>query len=233
MQAVSDVEAGLLAGAADAAGLERQRDRPGEAVDEPLGALVGLRSAQAEAARPAGEALRREQVEPLLRRQPRQRLAEQAAHELFADELQRPGALLPAAAEQGVDELEQKVFQKIHISLIRSRRDEQLPRRLGAVLDGVEQMRLAGPLVAQHRDHFRVHRGGVAVQIDDGEELFALLGEQFGDVVAGADFVVGVAREVVAERVAGAAQRFQGALRQGSNGGGWHGNLAPHGRRLA
>ena len=84
-------------------------------------------------------------------------------------------------------------------------------------------MRLTGPLIAEDRHDFGVRGRGEAVEVHDAEQLFAFLGEQFGDVVARANLVVGVAREVVAERVAGAAQRFQGALRQGSNGGGgWH-----------
>ena len=49
-------QAGLVAGAADGAGLERQRGRPSQAVDEPLRALQRLRRAQAELAGPAGPA---------------------------------------------------------------------------------------------------------------------------------------------------------------------------------
>ena len=88
-------------------------------------------------------------------------------------------------------------------------------------------MRLTRSLIAKDWHHFGVRAGRVAVEIDDAEQLLAFTGEQFGHVVTGADLVVGIAREVIAERIAGAAQYFQGALRHGSGGrgGGWHWNL--------
>src|SRR5579871_6926118 len=51
-----------------------------------------------------------------------------------------------------------------------------------------------------------------AIEIDDAQEKFAFGREKLGDVIAGADFVVGVAGEVIAERVAAAAKRFEGAF---------------------
>ncbi len=88
------------------------------------------------------------------------------------------------------------------------------------MLDRVEEVRLAAALVAQDRHDLGVRRRRGAIQVDDAEELFAFLGEQFRDVVAGTDLVVGVAREVVAEGVPGAAQHLQGPVRQGACGGG-------------
>ena len=52
----------------------------------------------------------------------------------------------------------------------------------------------------------------VAVEIDDAEQLLALAGKQLGDVVAGANLVVGIAGEVIAKGIAGAAQHFQRAI---------------------
>ena len=79
-------------------------------------------------------------------------------------------------------------------------------------------MRLARALVAEHRHDFRVRRRVVAVQIDDRVKQVALGREQLGDVVAGADLVVRVAGEVVAERVAGALQDLAEAVGEWSFG---------------
>jgi len=69
-----------------------------------------------------------------------------------------------------------------------------------------------------------VRRRRVAIQIDDAEQLLALAAKQFGDMVARTHLVVGVAREVVAEWVAGPTQNVQGPLGEGTvgDGGGGH-----------
>jgi hypothetical protein len=87
----------------------------------------------------------------------------------------------------------------------------------------VEQVGLACPLVAEDGDNLGVGLGVVAIEIDDGEELLALAGIQFRHVVTGADIVVGVTGEVVAERVASLAQELHGLGGHGSFLGGWHG----------
>src|SRR5438093_13719788 len=58
------------------------------------------------------------------------------------------------------------------------------------------------------------------------EELYPFDGEQYVEVVTGADLIVGIAREIIAERIAGATQHFQSTLRQrtGTNST-RHGNL--------
>src|SRR5262249_29589783 len=120
---------------------------------------------------------------------------------------------------------------EVGVLLVDAGRDQHLPGAAVAVLDGVEQVGLAGPLVAEHRHDLGVRGRVVAVQVDDAEQLVALTGEQLGDVVAGADLVVGVAGEVVAERVAGTAEPLQGPVRERarSSGGGCHGFLPPVG----
>ena len=52
---------------------DRQRRRPGQAVQQPLHPVLGLRSPDAEAARPPGNARCREEIEPLRRGKCRQR----------------------------------------------------------------------------------------------------------------------------------------------------------------
>ena len=123
---------------------------------------------EAEPPRPAAEARRREQVDLLGRRQVAQRDAEQPAHELVADVLERPDALLLAAAEQRVDDLEQQVFEEVGVLLVDAGRDEQLPRPAAAVLDRVQQVRLARPPCCRGPGTTsRVRRRVVAVQVDD------------------------------------------------------------------
>jgi hypothetical protein len=90
------------------------------------------------------------------------------------------------------------------------------------VLDAVQEVRLAGALVPQNGDDLGVRHRVVAVQVDDRVEEVALGGKQLRDVVAGAHLVVGVAREVVAERVAGAAEGVAGAGGQVAVEGGVH-----------
>src|SRR5262245_28092582 len=90
------------------------------------------------------------------------------------------------------------------------------------MLDRVEQVRLAGPLVAEDWYDLRMRVRVVAVEIDDREEQPPLRGVEVGDVVAGADFVVRVAGKVVAEGVPRPAQRFKGAIRSRADSGGRH-----------
>ncbi len=71
--------------------------------------------------------------------------------------------------------------------------DEQLPGPLRPVLDRVEKVRLAGALVSQDRYDLGMRTRRVAVQIHHAEQQLALLGVQLGDMVTGADLVVGVA----------------------------------------
>ncbi len=202
----------------------RNRGAGGEGVQQPGGAVLRAGAAQAELARPLAQALGREQGDALDRRHLGQRPPEQPAAQLVADEVQRPYALLPPAAEQRINNLIQQVFEEVGVLLVDAGGDEQLPSAFGAVLDRVQQVRLAGPLVAEHRHDLGVGGRVVAVQVHDAEQLVALGGEQLGDVVAGADLVVGVAGEVVAERVAGAAQGLQGPVGQRAVGdGGGHG----------
>jgi hypothetical protein len=85
-----------------------------------------------------------------------------------------------------------------------------------AVLDGVQQVGLAGPLVAKYGNDLRVRRGVVAIQVHDAEKLVPFAGEQFRHVIAGTDLVVGIAGEIISERVAGPAQHFLGSFRQRS-----------------
>ncbi len=77
-------------------------------------------------------------------------------------------------------------------------------------------MRFASPLVAQDRDDFGVHRGIIAIQIDDAQQLVALGGKQLRNVITGTDLIVGVAREVVPKRIARAAKDFEGTFLQAS-----------------
>ena len=98
-----------------------------------------------------------------------------------------------------------------------------MPLAARAVLDRVEQVRLAGTFVPENGHDFRVRVRVVAVEVDDAVEQVAFGGEEFGHVVAGADFVVWVAGEVVAEWVAGALQHVAGAARNRAVGqGGGH-----------
>ena len=46
---------------------------------------------------------------------------EQAARQFLADELERPASLLLAAAEQGVDDLEEQILQEIGVFLVGAR----------------------------------------------------------------------------------------------------------------
>ena len=208
------VEAGLVAApAAPASACERSCEWPAEVVDQPLRRAPGPATCPGRAAAPSGPGPAAGTARPSRAGvRSRRRGAEQPAHQLLADVLERPDALLLAAAEQRVDDLEQQVFEELGVLLVDAGRDEQLPRPAAAVLDRVQQVRLAGALVAEDRHDLGVRRRVVAVQVDDAEEQVALGGEQLGDVVAGADLVVRVAGEVVAERVAGplAARRGRG-----------------------
>jgi len=65
------------------------------------------------------------------------------------------------------------------------------------VLDRVEQVRLAGALVAEDRNDLGMRARIVAIKIDNAEQLIPLRGKQFGDVVAGADLVVRIPGEIV------------------------------------
>ena len=93
------------------------------------------------------------------------------AHVPVADVLHRPTALLLPTPQQRVDDLEQEVFQEVGVLLEHPRRDQQLPLTAAAVLDAVQQVRLARPLVAEHRNHLRVRAWVAAVEIDDREQL--------------------------------------------------------------
>ena len=190
----AEINARLFTRPAHAAGLERQGAGPGEAVDEPLRPFLCLRTAETEAPRPSRQTWSGKQFQSIRRRHRRQRLAEQTAHELFADELQRPSVFLPAAAEQRVDELKEQVFEEIDFLLIGARRHQQLPRSFRTVFDRVQQVRLAGPFIAENRHDFRVRGRRVAIEIDDAKQLFALPREQFGDVIAAQTSSSGLAR---------------------------------------
>ncbi len=215
-------DAGLLAQPAQGLGWRGQGRRRVEVHDEPLRAFLGLAAAEAEASSPTAEAGGWKDFEPLGRRQGFQGLSQQLPHEQVADRVQRPQVLLLAAAEQGVDDLEQQVFQEFGVALVSARRDQQLPLAAGAVLDRVQQVRLARALVAQHGNDLGVHARRGAVQIDDVEQLLAFTAKQLGDVVEGANLVIGIAGEVVAERIAGPAQLFQSPFRQRPHGNSSH-----------
>jgi hypothetical protein len=212
------VEADLRARLADGAAAGNA-----ERADEPLGALLGLPAAQPEPPRPAGQRRGGEQLEPLRRVERFERLPQEPAGQLLADELDRPAAALRPTAEERVDDLEQDVFEEVGPLLVRPGSDKKLPAVGRAVLDRVEQVGLARPLVAEHGDDLGVRRRVVAVQIDDGQKLLALARVQLRDVVAGADLIVRVAGEVVAEGVPASAQDLERAVVQGSFGDGRHG----------
>src|SRR5579871_5765215 len=88
-------------------------------------------------------------------------------------------------------------------------------------------MRLAGPFAAEHRNDFGMRRRSVSIQIDNAQQLFTLAEEQVRHMVKGAHFIIGIASEVIAEGIAGAAQQLQGALRQTTNGGGGGHGIPP------
>src|SRR5260370_441448 len=119
-----------------------QRTGPRQVVDQPLRALLGWRTAEAELSRPPRQPGRREQVEALGRAERLQGRAEKAADELLADVFQRPRVLLLAAAEQGVDELEEEVFEKIVVALVYAGPNAQLPCPSRPLLDPLHQLRL-------------------------------------------------------------------------------------------
>ncbi len=73
--------------------------------------------------------------------------------------------------------------RKSRVALIGAGRDQQLPGALGAVLDRVQQMGLAGAFAAQHGHDLGVRRRRVAVQIDHAQELLAFAGEQLRNVI--------------------------------------------------
>ena len=98
-------------------------------------------------------------------------------NQLFAGELQGSISFLLAAAQESIDELEKEIFEEIAVFLVDAGRDQQLPGSFVAVLDRVQQVRLARPLVTQDRHHFRMRARVVAVEIDDAEKLVALGGE--------------------------------------------------------
>ena len=151
----------------------RRLARPGggrELLGEPVGALLGLGGAEAEPARPLAEPGRGEQVHALIRGERLERRAELLPHEQLADGGERPDALLLAAAEQRVEHLEQQILEEVGVFLVNAGRDDELPRAAGAVLDRVEQVRLARALIAEDGDDFGVRERVVAVEVDDGEE---------------------------------------------------------------
>ena len=121
-------------------------------------------------------------------------------------------AALFAAAQKSVDDLEQQVFEKVGVLLVYAGRDQQLPGALAAMLDRVQQVGLARPLVPEHRDHLGVGGGVIAVQVDDVQEQVAFRGVQLRHVVTRANVVIRVAGEVVAKRIAGASEGFHRAL---------------------
>ena len=207
-------EVALGAQTAERGETARVAARPRQHVDHPLRAFLGLPSAEAELARPAAESGRGEQVKLLVARRGAQGALQKPAAEVFADVLQRPLAALFAAAQERVDHLKQQILEEIRVFLISARRDKQLPSAVGAMLDRVQQVRLARALVAEHGDHLRVRSRIVAIEVDDREELGALAGEQLRHVIAGADLVVGVAGKVIAERVADPPQGLGRALVQ-------------------
>ena len=141
----------------------------------------------------SAEAGGREEVELFRRAQVAQRDAELPADELLADVFERPHALLLSTPEQRVDDLEQQIFQEIRVLLIHAGRDEQLPRAFGAVLDRMQQVRLARSFVADHRHNFRMRARVAAVQVHHAEELIALLRKELGNVIAGTILVIGIA----------------------------------------
>src|SRR5262249_30871759 len=138
------------------------------------------------------------------------------------DVIERPYAALFSAAKQRIDDLKQQVLEKIRVLLVHARCDQQLPGAVATVLDRVEKVRLAGPLVAEHGDNFRMSVWVVAVEIDDREKQSPLGRVEVRDVVPGTDFVVRIAGKVVAEWVPRPAQRVKGAIRPRAGCGGRH-----------
>ena len=172
-------------------------------------AFLGLGAAQAEPAGPAAEPGRRKQIELALLAHCFHGLPQERSAQLLAEEFQRPPALLLAAAQQRVDDLEQQIFEKIAVALIGARRDQQLQGPVAGMLDRMQQVRLAGPLVAQDRHHFRVQPRRGPIQLHHALQLVALPGVQLRHVKAGTDVIVRIAGEVVAERIAHPPQDFQ------------------------
>jgi hypothetical protein len=83
----------------------RRLPRPAEVVEQPLRPLLGLGAAQPEATRPATESRGGEQLEALFRVQGAQGAVQQPADQLLADQRQRPGPALFAAAQERIDHL--------------------------------------------------------------------------------------------------------------------------------
>src|SRR5262249_28866830 len=74
-----------------------------EAIDQPLRPLLGLRGAEAELACPFAEARRREEIHHLVLARGGDSLSQEAARQLFLNDVERPTPLLLAAAEERVD----------------------------------------------------------------------------------------------------------------------------------
>jgi hypothetical protein len=185
---------------------------PTDVINQPLTPLQRLTNSEAEFPRPPAQAGRGEQLQPLIVGQTGECIAQQSADDVLADMFQRPNSALFAAAKQRVNDLEKQVFEEVRVLLVNPRRDQELPGTVSAVLDRVQQVRLAGALVAEYRNDFRVRARVVSVQVNDREQKPALARVQVGDVVPRAHLIVRVAREVVPEGIARPAQRFDGAV---------------------
>ena len=132
-------------------------------------------AAEAEPPRPAAQARRREQVEPLRPASVRVRALPSSRRTSCSPTYssgRTPFCLPPPSSVSMI--WNSRYSRKSRVLLVGAGRDEQLPGAVGAVLDRVQQVRLARPLVAEDRHHLGVRRRVVAVQIDDAEQLVAL-----------------------------------------------------------
>ena len=96
---------------------------------------------------------------------------------------QRTHAAKVAALEKAmeslavVDQLKEEILEEVRIFLIAAGRDEQLSGAFAPVLDGVQEVRLARALVAEHGHDLGVRGRLIAIQVHQSVELFALPGE--------------------------------------------------------
>jgi hypothetical protein len=129
------------------------------------------------------------------------------ADEGLADAIKRPLPFLVTAAEQGIDDLKEEIFEEVRVFLKHARRHQQLPRPAARVLDAVQEVRLAGAFVPQDRHDLTVRERIRAIQVNDRVQQIPLSGEEFSDVIPRTIFIVRIAGKIVAKRIASRPER--------------------------
>jgi molybdopterin-guanine dinucleotide biosynthesis protein A len=115
--------------------------------------------------------------------------------------MQRTDFSLSPSPQQRVNDLKKHVFQKIGISLVRSRRNDDLPATR-TMLDCVQKVCLARAFVSQNRQQASIFARSLPELFDEGQEHGSLTAIEFGHMEAATRIVVCISGEMITKRVA-------------------------------